>query len=92
MRNKLRLGIVGLSALLCSTCLFCACGGNNTPPPPTPPDIEYTVDENILTSGKTANDDEFAVANVKKVENSPLAEKTIYWLGSSVTRAERSYG
>lgn len=83
------MGIVGLSALLCSTCFLYACGGNKPTPPPA---IEYTVNESVLSSGKTANDDEFAVANVKKIENSPLADKTIYWLGSSVTRGESSYG
>ncbi|MDE6058537.1 MAG: SGNH/GDSL hydrolase family protein [Clostridia bacterium] len=92
MRNKLRLGIVGLSALLCSTCLFCACGGNNTPPPPTPPDIEYTVDESVLTSGKDANATEFYAKNVAQIEDSPLAGKTIYWLGSSVTYGASSGG
>lgn len=92
MKQKLRIGIVGLSAVLCS-CIFCACGGGNTPPAPPPaPDIEYTVDETVLTSGKDANAEEFYASKVERVEGSPLEGKVYYWLGSSVTYGASSQG
>lgn len=56
------------------------------------PEIEYTIDESLPSSGKDANGADFTVSKVKRVENSPLAGKTIYWLGSSVTYGASSGG
>ena len=57
-----------------------------------PPDIEYTVDESVLSSGKDANNEDFFAKNVTKVADSPLEGKVIYWLGSSVTYGASSGG
>ena len=74
------------------TVLLCACKPDTPPEDKTPPEIEYTIDETVLSSGKNANHADFYAANVTKVENSPLAGKTIYWLGSSVTYGASSEG
>lgn len=57
-----------------------------------PPEIEYTIDESVLESGIDANNSQFYASNVTPVEDSPLAGKTIYWLGSSVTYGASSGG
>ena len=57
-----------------------------------PPEIEYTIDEEIITHGVDANNSAFYAANVEKVEGSFLEGKTIYWLGSSVTYGASSGG
>ncbi len=75
-------------------CFFCACGGQKpgTPEIPPPPAIDYSVDESVLTKGKDANANEFYAKNVKRVEDSLLEGKKIYWLGSSVTYGASSGG
>lgn len=55
------------------------------------PETLYTVTEEFI-SAKQANDATFKVANVEKREESPLAGKTLYWLGSSVTYGSASGG
>lgn len=100
MSNKFKKGIIGLSALLCVAGMFGACSGkahDNTPddgdkPAKQPPAIEYTVDETVLSGNKDANHSDFYVNKVERVEDSPLAGKTIYWLGSSVTYGACSGG
>lgn len=90
--RKTRIGVVGLSAMLCTVGVLCAC--NTKPPkqsePPEPPEIEYTVDESDLT--RDANGTKFQVKNVQPVEDHLLKDKTIYWLGSSVTYGASSEG
>lgn len=71
----------------------CTDPNNNTPPSKTPPEIEYTIDESVLSEGKDATKhSDFYAANVKQVEDSPLAGKVIYWLGSSVTYGSAAEG
>ena len=84
------LAIVLLSAF--AVVILCACKPTVPPTPPVPPDIEYTVDESVLSSGKDANNADFYASNVTRVENSPLEGKVIYWLGSSVTYGASSGG
>lgn len=55
------------------------------------PETLYTVTEEFI-SAKQANDAAFKVASVEKREESPLAGKTLYWLGSSVTYGSASGG
>lgn len=57
---------------------------------PPMPDVYYTVDESLI--GSDANANRFAPANIQKEEDHPLAGKTIYWLGSSVTYGASSNG
>lgn len=75
---------------------LCACQqptpNPNIPDEPTPPSIQYTIDESVLDSGKDANDADFYASAVTRVADSPLAGKTIYWLGSSVTWGASSGG
>lgn len=73
---------------------LCACSDPNKDQPciRIPPEIEYTIDESVLDEGIDANNERFYVENVQRVENSPLAGKTIYWLGSSVTYGANSGG
>ena len=100
MGKNLKKCFIGLGAVLCVASMFCACADKNpdeapddkTPPAYVPPAIEYTVDESILTSGKGANHSDFYANKVERVEDSPLADKTIYWLGSSVTYGACSDG
>lgn len=93
MKNKLNVGAAVFLVALFSSGVICACT-DNTPPDEQKelPEIEYTVDESVLTSGKDANATEFYAANVARKEDSPLAGKTIYWLGSSVTYGASSGG
>lgn len=42
--------------------------------------------------GKNPNGKEFDLENIQEISNSPLKGKTIYWLGSSVTKGEASEG
>jgi len=62
------------------------CGevSDDQPPEEKLPEPIYAVDE-TLGGGKDANDDAYSVKNVVRREESPLAGKTVYWLGSSVT-------
>lgn len=95
MKSKFRIGISIFMAcvMLSVLAIFGACGKTTPPPEPKdPPEIEYTVDETLPTSGKTANDTEFYAENVERVEDHLLAGKTIYWLGSSVTYGASSGG
>ncbi|MCH5350820.1 MAG: SGNH/GDSL hydrolase family protein [Clostridiales bacterium] len=90
-------GIVAGITAFCITGI-CACtqpapppSGNNRDPLP-PPDIEYTIDDTLPSSGKDANATEFYVKNVQQTEDSSLEGMTIYWLGSSVTYGASSGG
>ncbi len=78
-----------LAALLsCSVAVACGTSGGGDGK--TPPEIAYTIDESLVdTAG--ANDEMFYKKNVERIE-SPLAGKTIYWLGSSVTYGATSGG
>ncbi len=92
-------GLVALSMLFLAGGTLCGCtgGGEQKQPvvpsePTPPPEIEYTIDETAPESGKTANHTDFFAEKVVRKENSPLAGKTIYWLGSSVTYGAASGG
>ena len=85
-----RTGVLALAALF-SGCILSGC--NETSPSgedPLPPDVAYTVDES-LPGTVDANNERFYAKNVEKID-SPLAGKTIYWLGSSVTYGASSGG
>ncbi|MCH5162248.1 MAG: SGNH/GDSL hydrolase family protein [Clostridiales bacterium] len=97
MKRISRICVASLSAAICTAGVLIACAENTPGPAPedgpkAPPAIEYTIDESVLESGKDANHQDFYVENVQRVENSPLADKTIYWLGSSVTYGANSGG
>ncbi|MCH5157373.1 MAG: SGNH/GDSL hydrolase family protein [Clostridiales bacterium] len=92
MNRFLRTVCVFVLFLMVFTMLVACKPDNNTPPSYTPPAIEYTIDESVLQTNKTANDSEFYASAVTRVSNSPLAGKTIYWLGSSVTYGANSGG
>ncbi len=89
-----KIGVFAFSSALAVA--LCACGGPDTPSTPSepelPPAIAYTIDESVLGTDKTANDADFYAEKVARAENSPLAGKTIYWLGSSVTYGASSGG
>ncbi len=86
-----KIGACALGALL-SGCMLAACneGNGNKEEEKTPPAVAYTVDES-LPGTVDANDARFYAKNVERTE-SPLAGKTIYWLGSSVTYGASSGG
>lgn len=84
-----------MSVLIITAVMLCACSDPNTNSSTgdkTPPKVEYTVDESVLLTDKDANDADFYANAVSSVANSPLAGKTIYWLGSSVTYGASSGG
>ena len=86
------IGIAALSVALCTAGLAACSGDSPSGGPKAPPAIEYTIDESVLESGKDANHSDFFVDKVQRVKDSPLAGKTIYWLGSSVTYGANSGG
>lgn len=89
-----------LTALICAVCtagIMIGCGntqsdgnttggGTDNTPPPTP---AYTIESAV--PAVDANDDKYAAKNVVQKADSPLAGKTIYWLGSSVTYGQTSH-
>ena len=80
---------IGLGAMLISCAALCGCG--ETPAPsPTEKKPQYAVPAEIPSVA--ANDESFSVKNIAKREDSPLAGKTFYWLGSSVTYGSASQG
>lgn len=90
MKSWKKVGGTALCVLLAVSTAACS-GGKDTEPAEKPlPEIAYTVDESLV--GTTdANAEQFYTKNVERVE-SPLAGKTIYWLGSSVTYGASSGG
>lgn len=80
------------SAVMCGAAL-CGCGDKEPEPDPESevPEILYTTDDAYITEC-TANDARFNPENVTMRENSPLKDKKIYWLGSSVTYGASSEG
>lgn len=80
-----------VSACLTGTLLAFSGCTQSAPPSEedTPRTPEYTIDM-ALTEEYQANDELFAVKNVVKKEDNPLAGKTFYWLGSSVTYGSAS--
>lgn len=83
--------ITAFAAAACIAGIMIGCGnvpdkGNtdNTPPPAP----IYTIESSVPTVD--ANNEKYAVNNVVQREDSPLAGKTIYWLGSSVTHGAAS--
>lgn len=84
--------IIVVILLVTATALVACKPDSNTPCIRIPPEIEYTIDESVLNTDKTANDAEFYAGAVTRIDNSPLAGKTIYWLGSSVTYGANSGG
>lgn len=108
MNKFLRFSALGLAGTFCALALLgCAhpAGGGEPPkadteqtdpsekePPYTPPEAEYTVDASSPASGADANGQEFSAAAYPRKEDSPLAGKVIYWLGSSVTYGAASEG
>ena len=90
MKTGKKAGALALATLL-SGCILAGC--NDTPPEndgPIVPEVAYTVDE-ALPGTVDANNERFYAKNVEKIQ-SPLAGKTIYWLGSSVTYGASSGG
>ncbi len=82
---------VALSAFAALSILAgCAGGSDGGTEDRTPPAAEYTVDESLIAE-TDANDERFFAKNVERAD-SPLAGKTIYWLGSSVTYGAQSGG
>ncbi len=87
---------VGIALSLLLATAVSGCGGSEPPPASDPlperelPEIAYTVDES-LPGTTDANAETFYAKNVAKTD-SPLAGKTIYWLGSSVTYGANSGG
>lgn len=80
--------------LICVSAMFAVCNDKNTSGSDgdETPEIEYTIDETVLSAGMDANAPDFYAEAVTRAENSPLAGKTIYWLGSSVTYGASSGG
>lgn len=84
MKNILKtLTLLSVTSLLACAAALCGCadGGNQKP---EIPEIAYTTDD-ALIDAYDANDERFKPENVTMRENSPLKDKKIYWLGSSVT-------
>ena len=87
---------VGIALSLLLVTAVSGCGGSEPPPASDPlperelPEIAYTVDES-LPGTTDANAETFYAKNVTKTD-SPLAGKTIYWLGSSVTYGANAGG
>lgn len=92
---------MGLSVAVCAVSFCCSCapapktGGKTDTPEPSEPvltGIEYTVDETMASGSLDGNAERFFASNVKRVQDHPLAGKTVYWLGSSVTYGASSEG
>ena len=83
--------LLGVTAVF--TCAAALCGCNKKDPEdknePEIPEIQYTTDDAFITQC-TANDEQFDPENVTMRDNSPLKNKKIYWLGSSVTDGANS--
>ncbi len=82
-------GAVALALLMGG--MLAACGEpppENNAPERIPPTVAYTVDESHV-GAVDANATQFYAKNVERVA-SPLAGKTVYWLGSSVTKGQSS--
>ncbi len=79
---------------LCATVFAFGCTTTIVPPPEddNPPKVNYTVDLNQMTENSDPKSSAYRVSSVQKQENHPLADKTIYWLGSSVTYGSASNG
>ncbi|MBQ2804513.1 MAG: SGNH/GDSL hydrolase family protein [Clostridia bacterium] len=78
--------------VLASCLLLCACQPPSPPEPPAPeiPDVLYDIEQDF--SALQPNDAKFLLDNVTPREDSPLKDKVIYWLGSSVTYGSASNG
>ncbi len=88
MKHLKTVGAMSLAALLlgCVSMAGCATDKNTDDSSDANkeiPKIAYTIDESLIETAQ-ANDEMFYAKNVERVE-SPLAGKTLYWLGSSVT-------
>lgn len=95
MKHLKSVGTVGIAVFLLGCVSMSGCKSGNDPSvPPSDerelPAIAYTVDES-LAGTMDANGEQFYAKNVERIE-SPLAGKTIYWLGSSVTYGAASGG
>lgn len=79
-------------AILLGMCvlMLTACGKDPITPERVIPTVAYTVDE-TLPGNADANAESFFAEGVVRVE-SPLKDKTIYWLGSSVTYGQNAGG
>lgn len=88
------LSVLSLSAFCAVPCVLCGCNPkpHNEPTERPLPEIEYTIDESVLDTGRDANATEFYASAVERKADSPLFGKTIYWLGSSVTYGASSSG
>ena len=83
-------------------CSFCACaedsagaqgsGGNQGAQEEDISPKYALIGDDALAAAGLANDDAYCVGNVVARENSKLAGKTFYWLGSSVTFGSASEG
>ena len=84
-----------LAGSLVGSTLFSACGANGGESSSSTfmeyPEEQYTVSEEVIATN-AANDAIFGVDNVTQREDSPLKDKVIYWLGSSVTYGSASNG
>ena len=95
---------LSIAAILCAA-VFAGCGkqgkesGSGTKTDKGEEEVKVSAEpiytmlaDSLITSAKSAADDEFKAANVTMRENSPLKGKTFYWLGSSVTYGSSSGG
>lgn len=78
-----------------ATAVLCACDPNPSEDSSgggkTPPAVDYAVDESLIGS-VDPNDEQFAPENVQTEADHPLRDKTVYWLGSSVTYGSAAQG
>lgn len=94
MKNRVIRMVAGVSFALLGTaltgCEFLFPDQGKPQEKPPMPEVYYTTDESLI--GTDANADTFALKNIEKEADHPLAGKTIYWLGSSVTYGASSGG
>lgn len=90
--KKLGRGLAVITAACTVTSCLCACGRKRPAETGGKPEIvvDYTVESKVPDF--IGNDERYAVKNIEKKADSPLAGKTIYWLGSSVTYGSAAYG
>ncbi len=84
-----KIGMVLVGAAVCG-CLLTGCTTTPSPEERVIPEVAYTVNE-ALAGTVDANAEQFYSKNVQRVE-SPLKDKVIYWLGSSVTYGQNAGG
>ncbi|MBO5328324.1 MAG: SGNH/GDSL hydrolase family protein [Clostridia bacterium] len=84
------IGIVASATLICSAVL-CGCAEKPENKEPEYPYPNYTINEEYIGTARAANDAAYD-ASKQEMHESPLKDKVIYWLGSSVTYGSASNG